>query len=257
MYLELVRVGFDGEQVAEDLALMIAVHRAVSRRVEHLLALPWRHVAQHAKRAAHLLLARGVHVAELLRRVAHCLTTVRTQAFHILDAAEGALPLLRWHGVELMQTIDEPLLLRLRQAVESRLAAQRVFLADEGLALMAFKPIAEMRAADISRRRGVGSTRRRIGTRPVDRVRRAGRDGCSDVGTGRITGRSSPVCRRTIGRSAVRRRRSLHVRSGCMRRSDVRCRHVRCGHVRRGCLRRRRRMRTTSAMVGMLSEGER
>jgi hypothetical protein len=48
-----------------------------------------------------------------------------------------------------MQAIDEPLLLRLGQLVESRLATQGVFLASEGLPLMVFEPIAEMGAARI------------------------------------------------------------------------------------------------------------
>jgi hypothetical protein len=46
-----------------------------------------------------------------------------------------------------MQAIDQALLLRLRQAAEAGLAAERVFLSGEGLALMVLQPPAEVLAA--------------------------------------------------------------------------------------------------------------
>jgi hypothetical protein len=141
------RVGFDGEQVIEDLALVIAVHGAIRRRVEHMLALLRRHVAEHAVGGAHLLLALRVHVVQLLDGAAHGLTPLGTEALHVFIAAHPALTLLRRHRVQLMEAIDEALLLLRRQGVESLLAAKRVFLAGKGLALMALQPGAQMRAA--------------------------------------------------------------------------------------------------------------
>jgi hypothetical protein len=49
-----------------------------------------------------------------------------------------------------VQAIDEPLLLGLRQAVESWLATQRILLAGERLPLMALQPVAEVGATRIS-----------------------------------------------------------------------------------------------------------
>ena len=128
---------------------MIAVHGAISRRVEHLLTLTGRDIAQRAEGATHLLFARRIHVAELLCGAAHRLPALRAEALHVLDTAESALALLRWHGVELMEAIDEALLLLLGQAVESRLAAEGVFLADEGFSLMTLEPVAEVLATRV------------------------------------------------------------------------------------------------------------
>jgi len=58
-----------------------------------------------------------------------------------------------------MKTIDEALLLLLRQGVESLLAAKRVFLAGKGLALMTLQPCVQMRTAYVSRRRTVWASR--------------------------------------------------------------------------------------------------
>jgi hypothetical protein len=209
-------VRLDGEQVSQHLALAIAVHRAVGRRIEYLLALPWRHLAQHAEGSADLLLARRIHVAEFLRGVAHGLASIGTQALHVLDAAQCALTLLRRHGVQLMQTIDEALLLRLRQTVEARLATQCVFLASEGLSLMALQPAAQMGARHICRRTGVWAARRLVrhtksirwaGSRPGRRCHVAvGRAG---VGRWpwRVAGRDPMVRRATIGWCSIGRLR--------------------------------------------------
>jgi hypothetical protein len=57
-----------------------------------------------------------------------------------------------------MEAIDEALLLLLGQAAESRLAAEGVFLADEGFSLMALEPVAEVLATRVrGGRAGVGS----------------------------------------------------------------------------------------------------
>jgi hypothetical protein len=171
-------VGFDGEQVIEDLALVVAVHGAICGRVEHTLALFRRHVAEHAVGAAHLLLALRIHVAQLLYRAAHGLTPLRAEPLHVFIAAHPALPLLRRHGVQLMEPINEALLLLLREGVESPLAAKRVFLAGKRLTLMALKPGAEMRTAYVSRRRIVWASRgivwsaRGAGIRDAGTVRR-------------------------------------------------------------------------------------
>ncbi len=77
------------------------------------------------------------------------MTAIRAEALHILDPAKGALPPLRRHRVELVETVDEPLLLRLRQAVEARLAAECVFLANKGFALMVLEPAPEVRPIQI------------------------------------------------------------------------------------------------------------
>jgi hypothetical protein len=192
---------------------VIVVHRAVGGGIEHLLALPGRHLAQHAEGAAYLLLARGIHAAKLLRGVTHSLAAVRAQPLHVLDPAEGALALLGRHGVELVQAIDEPLLLLLRQAVESRLATQRIFLAGEGLPLMALQPIAEVGATHISRRCGVGTARRLIRDCSVRGAKRRSRSdgrggksiGSDAVRARGIAGRSATVCGCAIGRRAVGR----------------------------------------------------
>jgi hypothetical protein len=187
---------------------MIAVHGAVGGGIEHLLALPGRHLAQHAECAAYLLLSPGIHAAELLRGVAHSLAAVRAQPLHVLDAAEGALTLLGRHGVELVQAIDEPLLLLLRQAVESRLATQRILLPGERLPLMVLQPVAEMGATHISWRCGVGTARRLIWGSVHRAKRRSRRDGKSVggcVGARGIAGRSATVCGCAVGRPAVGR----------------------------------------------------
>jgi hypothetical protein len=179
---------------------MIVVHRAVGGGIEHLLALPGRHLAKHAEGAAYLLLTRGIHAAEFLRGIAHSLAAVRAQPFHVLDAAKGALALLGRHGVELVQPIDEPLLLRRRQAVESRLATQRILLAGEGLTLMALQPVAEMGATHISRRCGVGAARRLIRDCSVRRAKRRSR---SDGRGGKSVGGDAVRARGIAGRSAT------------------------------------------------------
>jgi hypothetical protein len=55
-----------------------------------------------------------------------------------------------------MEAIDEALLLLLGQAVEPRLAAESIFLANEGFSLMALEPVAEVRATRVRGRRAVG-----------------------------------------------------------------------------------------------------
>jgi hypothetical protein len=192
-------VGLDGEQVAEDLALVVAVHGAIGGRVEHLRALCRRHLAQRAKCAAHLLLALGIHVAELLRGVADGLTAVRSEALHILYAAEGALPLLRGHGVQLMEPVDEALLLLLGQAIESRLAAERILLAGERLPLMALQPVAEMGATHISRRCAVRAANG--GIRIVSARAGCGGHHIPVVQRGSGAGRSTAIGGRGLGRS--------------------------------------------------------
>ena len=139
-----------------------------------MLALPRRHVAEHAEGATHLLFALRIHGAQLLRRTEEGLTLLRAEAFEVFVAADRALALVGRHRVQLMKTIDEALLLLLRQGIEARLAAKRVFLAGKRLTLMALQPGAEMRADYVSW--SVWTTRRAAiwaaGT--VDRTRNKG-----------------------------------------------------------------------------------
>jgi hypothetical protein len=94
-----------------------------------MLALLRRHIAEDAVGATHLLLARRVHGAQVLRRTEEGLTLLRVEPFEVFVAADCALALVRRHRVQLMETIDQALLLLLRQAIESRLLAQGIFLA--------------------------------------------------------------------------------------------------------------------------------
>ena len=60
-----------------------------------MVALCRRHVPEYAPSALHLLFACGIHAAEILNGIADSLTAIRAEALHVLDAAEGALALLR------------------------------------------------------------------------------------------------------------------------------------------------------------------
>lgn len=148
-------IGFDREQVSEDLAFVVIVLRAVVGGVEHLLALGRWHVAQGAEGAAYLLLAGGVHIIEVLCGAADSLAALRSEAFEVFVAADRALALVGRHGIELVQAIDQALLLLLREAAESRLLAERVFLAGEGFTLVALQPVAQMLLVTAGRRDGV------------------------------------------------------------------------------------------------------
>ena len=157
-------------------------------------------------------------------------------------------PRVRWrccgrHRIELVEAIDEPLLLGLRQAVKTGLVTQCVFLANKRFALMTLEPASEVRAVRIPLR-AVGTLHRIHATRSIcgRRTRRNGRGrkaiGRARVGTRRIArpGRAA-VCRATaVGGCAITLARGLH---------RVRSRHVRLRHMRRG------RMRTP-AVTGVL-----
>ncbi len=147
---------------------MVVVLRAEGRRRELLLTLLLWQIAQGAEGTADLLPALLGHGAEFLRRAADLLAAIGREALQIFNTAECALPPLRRHGVELVQAIDQPLLLRLGQAAEAGLLAQRLLLAGEGLAGVALQPSAEVlliATAEVGRGHGVlvaraGDTRR-------------------------------------------------------------------------------------------------
>jgi hypothetical protein len=124
-----------------------------------MLALLRRHVAEHAVGATHLLLARRVHGAQVLRRTEKGLTLLRAEPFKVFVAADCALALVGRHCVQLMETIDQALLLLRRQAIESRLLAEGIFLTGKRLPLVILQPTAQMRTAHICRGCAVGSAR--------------------------------------------------------------------------------------------------
>ena len=138
------------------------------------------------------------------------MTPLRGEPLHVFIAAQPTLALLRRHGVQLMEAIDEVLLLLLRQGVESLLTAKRVFLTGKGLALMALEPGAEMGAAHVSRRRAEWTPRQSVwasrctGIRDAGTVHRArnrravGRDAGVGRGTRSISGRDPTAIRRSV-----------------------------------------------------------
>ena len=81
--------------------------------VQHRLALGGRKLAQATEGAGDVAALVGRKVGELPHRGAHLFALWRGKVFGPLIAFEKAIPLFRWHGIELREPLAETLL-RLR-----------------------------------------------------------------------------------------------------------------------------------------------
>src|SRR5580658_7103161 len=161
-------VGFDLQEVVQDVALLRREVALVSRRVQHCLALIGRHRAQILKCLLHHRLAAGRQALVLLVGLAHLRLLLWRQALKHLAAVEPALPLVLRHLVQLVQLLRKTLLLLCGQPVEVRVIAQQPLLVLLGQIAVLVEPVAK-----VPRRSGCIGPRRRGGTlRLVSRHRR-------------------------------------------------------------------------------------
>ena len=114
------------------------------RRVDDLLTLLRRHLAQVQHGVGHHTLVRARQSLELLCGRGELLPLPGAHALQRLDLAQAAFALLRVHGIEAAKLVHLPLLLPLWQFAEARLVLQGMLLVGQRHIVVALHPLGEM-----------------------------------------------------------------------------------------------------------------
>ena len=135
-------VGLSAQQIGEDVALVGRELALVARRIENSGALVNGNRTQILKRTLDHLLAIGRQRHEATPRIANLHLFLWRHALEHLTACQPPLALAGRHLIQIVKLLHEPLLLRLRQAVEAGIVAQETLLVLNRKALVLVKPCA-------------------------------------------------------------------------------------------------------------------